>query len=321
MVVSASASSGAIEGSRARQPDASGFVERDGVRVWWERYGDGEPTILLMPTWSIFPSRHWKFQIPYLARHFRVVTFDGRGSGRSDRPTTAGAYDDTLYVADAAAILDATKTDRAIVAGLSMGGGFALRFAVDQPDRTLGLILLGASVAGRDRPEGTPDEQDESDFEEPRDPESDDGWGRYNAHYWRQNWPAFAEWFVGTRIFSEPHSTKQVEDGIGWALAVDPEAMVAKHRSAYLRRPRDWPVPPSTEGRGLAFARRVRCPALVVHGRDDQIINPENARRVAAAMAGRLVEIEGGGHAPLLREPVLVNRAIADFVRDLMGHV
>ena len=79
-------SPGAREQSRARYPDQEGYVERDGVRVFYEVYGDGEPTILLLPTWSIIHSRHWKAQIPYLARHFRVVTFDGRGNGRSDRP-------------------------------------------------------------------------------------------------------------------------------------------------------------------------------------------------------------------------------------------
>ena len=75
------------EQSRARYPDDEGFVERDGVRVFWEVYGEGEPTILLLPTWSIVHSRCWKTQIPYLARHFRVLTFDGRGNGRSDRPS------------------------------------------------------------------------------------------------------------------------------------------------------------------------------------------------------------------------------------------
>ncbi len=303
--------------TRARQPDATGFVERDGVRVFWERYGAGSPTILLMPTWSIFPSRHWKLQIPYLARHFRIVTFDGRGNGRSDRPTDPAAYADTAFVADAAAVLDATGTDRAVVAGLSMGAGYALRFAVDLPDRALAVVLIGAAVAGRDRPEGTPDVPDDAAFEEPRNPESDGGWGRYNAHFWRAQWPAFAEWFISTRIISDPHSTKAVEDGIGWALAADPEAMVATRRAPYLRRPAAWPIPPSTEGRGLAFARRVRCPALIIHGQDDQIINPENARRVAATTGGRLIEIAGGGHAPNLREPVMVNRAIRQFVQGL----
>ncbi len=303
--------------ARARQPDATGFVERDGVRVFWERFGAGSPTILLMPTWSIFPARHWKLQIPYLARHFRVVTFDGRGNGSSDRPLDPAAYADTEFVADAAAVLDATDTERAVVGGLSMGGGYALRFAVDVPERTLGLILVGAAVAGRDRPKGTPDVPDDDDFEEPRDPDADDGWGRYNAHFWLADWPAFVDWFVGTRIFSEPHTTKPIEDGIGWALSAEPEAIVASRRASYLRRPFDWPIPPSTEGRGLAFARRVRCPALVIHGRDDRIVHPKNAQRVATAMGGQLVEIDGGGHAPILREPVLVNRLIASFVRDV----
>jgi pimeloyl-ACP methyl ester carboxylesterase len=307
------------EQTRARQPDASGFVERDGVRVFWERYGDGEPTILLMPTWSIFPSRHWKFQIPYLARSFRVVTLDGRGNGRSDRPTDPAAYADTEYVADAAAVLDTVGCEAAVVAGLSMGAGYALRAAVDLPDRVLGLILIGAAIGGRDRPEGTPDVPDDADFEGPSDPEADGGWGRYNAHFWRQAWPAFADWFVGTRIFSDPHSTKLIEDGLGWALATDPEGMVASRRGSYLRRPPEWPIPPSTEGRGLAFARRVRCPALLIHGRHDQIIGLENPRRVATALGGRLLEIEGVGHAPNLREPVRVNHAIRDFVRDLPG--
>jgi pimeloyl-ACP methyl ester carboxylesterase len=71
--------------------------------VFWERYGDGEPTVLLLPTWSIVHSRHWKMQIPYLARHCRVLTFDGRGNGRSDRPDGAEAYTARQFVADALA--------------------------------------------------------------------------------------------------------------------------------------------------------------------------------------------------------------------------
>ena len=78
------------EQTRARYPDQTGFVERDGVRVFWEAYGTGDQTILLLPTWEIVHSRIWKGQIPYLARRFRVVTFDPRGNGRSDRPPGAG---------------------------------------------------------------------------------------------------------------------------------------------------------------------------------------------------------------------------------------
>src|SRR5437773_9343997 len=70
---------------RVLRPDLEGFVGRDGTRVHYEVFGAGERTLMLLPPWSIVSSRHWKFQVPYLARHFRVVTFDGRGNGLSDR--------------------------------------------------------------------------------------------------------------------------------------------------------------------------------------------------------------------------------------------
>ena len=63
----------AAEQSRARYPDEDGYVERDGVRIFYEVYGEGERTVLFLPTWSIIHSRHWKAQIPYFARHHRVL--------------------------------------------------------------------------------------------------------------------------------------------------------------------------------------------------------------------------------------------------------
>ena len=96
------------EQTRARYPDESGYVERDDVRVFFEVYGTGPRTVLLLPTWSIIHSRQWKGQIPFLAREHRVVTFDGRGNGRSDRPTVSEAYDEREFALDALAVLDAT---------------------------------------------------------------------------------------------------------------------------------------------------------------------------------------------------------------------
>ena len=107
------------EQTRARYPDTSGYVERDGVKLYYEVYGTGEPTVLLLPTWSIIHSRHWKMQIPYLARHCRVVTFDGRGNGRSDRPPSG--YEEREFAADALAVLDATETESAMLVSLSLG--------------------------------------------------------------------------------------------------------------------------------------------------------------------------------------------------------
>src|SRR5207302_257474 len=127
---------------RARYPDTDGYVERGGVKLFYEVFGDGDPTVLLLPTWSIFHSRHWKMQVAYLARHYRVVTFDGRGNGSSDRPTTADAYSDDEFVADALAVLDETGTDRAVVAAVSRGARIAIQLCARHPERVLGAVFI-----------------------------------------------------------------------------------------------------------------------------------------------------------------------------------
>jgi pimeloyl-ACP methyl ester carboxylesterase len=105
----------------AAEPLIAGHVECDGTRVGYQVFGTGEPTILLMPTWCIVHSRIWKMQIPYLARHHRVVTFDGPGNGRADRPSGPTAYTAARHVDLALAVLDATGTERAIAVASSGG--------------------------------------------------------------------------------------------------------------------------------------------------------------------------------------------------------
>jgi len=104
---------------RARSADSDGTVIRDGVEIRYERYGEGSPAILLLPTWSLVHSRHWKMQIPHLARHFTVVSFDGRGSGGSGRPAGASAYSDSEFASDALAVMDAAGVDRAVLVSVS----------------------------------------------------------------------------------------------------------------------------------------------------------------------------------------------------------
>lgn len=285
------------EQSRARYPDTTGFIERDGVRVFYEVYGSGEPTILLLPTWSIIHSRFWKLQIPYLARHFRVITFDGRGNGRSDRPTTVEAYAEAEFAADALAIMDATGTDRAVIAALSQGAQRGLILAADHSERVAGVIFIGLALALD--PTARVDE-----FFEPR--ASYEGWDKYSAEYWRRDYRDFLEFFF-SQCFTERHSTKQIEDCVGWGLETDPETLILGQ------------VAPAVGDRDetLARAGRIRCPVLVIHGTQDAIRPYRHAEVLARATGGRLVKIEGGGHIPNARDPILVNLAIRAFVGDL----
>ena len=167
------------EQTRARYPDETGYVERDGVRVFWERYGEGEPTVLFLPTWSIVHSRVWKAQIPYFARRGRVLTFDGRGNGRSDRPADPEAYAPSEFAADALAVMDASGTDRAWVVSLSMGAPRAMLLGANHPERVEGLVFIGPAVP---LPPSSPRARAPESFTERR--EAYAGWEKFNRHYW-----------------------------------------------------------------------------------------------------------------------------------------
>ena len=194
--------------TRARYPDRQGHVERDGVRVFWERYGEGEPTILLP-----------------------------RGNGRSDRPGGFDAYRRRELAADALAVLDAARVERAVVvAWCDMGESLIL--AAEHPERVAGLVLIGPALRLGEAEHG----------EYPFD-----------------------------KCFTEPHSTKQVEDCVGWALDTDAETILAGFR-----------------------------------GWETKIIDP-GGEALAAELGGRLVLLEGAGHAPQARDPVKVNTEVAAF--------
>jgi pimeloyl-ACP methyl ester carboxylesterase len=287
------------EQTRARYPDAEGYVERDGVRVFYEVYGTGEPTVLLLPTWSIIHSRHWKCQIPYLARHFRVVTFDGRGGGKSDRPDDAEAYTEREYVLDSLAVLDATGTDTALSVGLSCGALWGTLLAAEHPERVLGAAFVGPAVPlAPPHPERTV-----HPFDEVLD--TDEGWAKYNRHYWLTHYGEFLEFFF-RKVFTEPHSTKQIEDCVGWGLETTPETLVAIEAGLRLER---------FEFRELCA--RVRCPVLVLHGDADAIRPLAQGAALAEATRGTLAVLEGSGHCPHTRDPVKVNLLVREFVESL----
>ena len=286
------------EQTRARYPDDTGYIERDGVKVFWERYGDGDPTVLLLPTWSIVHSRCWKAQIPYFARHARVLTFDGRGNGRSDRPSDPRAYAPAEFVADALAVMDATVTDRAWVLSLSLGALRALMLGADHPERVEGLVFMAPDVP---LPVSSPPPEPTAEtFTEPR--QAYTGWEKFNLHYWRERYEDFLEFFVG-QIFTEPHSTKQIEDGVGWGLETDPQTLIL---TVLAGRPDQAAV--------LELASRVQKRSLVIHGTEDAIRPYWSGEALAELLDGPLATMEGSGHNPQIRDPVKVNLICRDFI-------
>jgi len=283
----------------ARLPDRQEVVERDGIRVHWEAYGENGPTILLLPTWSIIHSRNWKAQIPYLARHFRVVTFDGRGNGLSDRPGNPSAYAAREFVADAVAVLDAVGVEAACVAGMSMGGLRALLLAAGHPERVQGVFLIGPTV-----PLLTPGPPGRAEFGFDDELDQYDGWAKYNRHYWLRDYRGFLEFFF-TQVFPEPHSTKQIEDCVTWGLDTTPETLIL----TMLGGDSGLPDVEAVE----ALCRSIECPVFVVHGTADPVIPVARGERVAELTGAEFVRFDGSGHAPHVRDPVRVNLLLRDF--------
>jgi pimeloyl-ACP methyl ester carboxylesterase len=293
------------DSGRARLPDMSGMaVASDGVRIAYDVYGRGSPTLVLLPSAPIIHSRQWKGQVPYLSRSYRVVTYDGRGNGRSDRPTDPASYHDDRYVGDLEAVMDATGTHRAVLVGLCGDGVWrSIRFAAREPGRVLGIVAFAVGVPrlGPAQPHYV---SAAASFDE--ELPTTEGWAKYNRHHWERDYPDFARFFFD-QMTTEPHSTKAREDAAGWAVDGSVGAMLA---DAEVDFPFDLEA---IEG----ICRSVSCPMLLVHGTEDRCQPIERARRLAEITGAPLVVVEGANHMIPGRHPVLANLLIRDFVRSL----
>jgi pimeloyl-ACP methyl ester carboxylesterase len=179
-----------------------------------------------------------------------------------------------------------------------MGALWALWLMANRPERVLGSVFIGPTLAL-----GPGYEDREQPFEEPYT--STEGWAKYNRHYWLDHYRDFLEFFY-SQCFTERHSTKPVEDSVGWGLETTPEVLIAESWAS-------WPEEATVRG----WCAAGRCPVLVVHGDDDQISPLRRGKALAEATGGPLVVLEGSGHIPLARDPVKVNLLLREFMERL----
>jgi 3-oxoadipate enol-lactonase len=117
-------------------------VERDGVKIFYESFGQGTAVVFLHP---LSLNRYaWVHQLFGFARTHRVVVVDHRGHGLSDKP--AGGYSIREMALDARAVLDHAEIDQAILVGNSAGGMVAVQTALDAPKRVVALMLVSCAT-------------------------------------------------------------------------------------------------------------------------------------------------------------------------------
>ena len=206
---------------------------------------------MLVPASPITHARSWKGLIPFLSRHLTVVTTDGRGTGRSDRPHELECYGPDEVAADLVAVLDAAERERGRRRGaLSRHGVGAAARRRASLTVVAGLVIIapGIAVAPGHPYTVEPDRRWRDELDRRRRA------GRMrNRHFWRHD-DGYRRWieFFFDQLLPEPHSTKQYEDTVSWALDTEPEAMIAE-REGRRRADRE-------RGGGAVSSRRVPVP-------------------------------------------------------------
>jgi pimeloyl-ACP methyl ester carboxylesterase len=235
----------------------------DGVRLWWESSGSGDPVLLLNGLGS--PSDVWFRLAPHLSAGYRVLTMDNRGTGRSEVPP--GPYPITRLAADAIAVLDAAGAAAAHVLGISMGGLIAQEVALANPKRVLSLILVSTHPG----------------FTEPRvsDPEAVQSLAAAAALPGDERVDALIPFIYAP---ATPRERIAEDHAVRAGRPTTQAGFVAQLQGAGT-----WGRPQDLASLGV--------PVLVLHGRQDRLVPLPNGERLAELIPGsRLHVLEGASH-------------------------
>ena len=288
---------------RARLPDCTGVVEPLGVAIHFEVFDRPDaPTLLLVAPSPITHSRIWKALLPDLVRRYRVVTFDGRGNGRSGRPTAVEDHTRAANVADIVGVLDASGTAEAVVVAHCHANWWVVDLIGAHPSRVAAFVAIspGVPYLGPSQPHWVATAPTWADVLP--DPS---GWQLFNRHAITHHHRRWVEFFFAEQLV-EPHSTKQLEDAVAWALESTGEILAASEEAQELAAP--------DRLRFEQQCRGIAVPTLVLHGDRDVCQHVDKGRAFAALTGAELVVLEGAGHLALVRDPVAIDRAIVDFV-------
>ena len=253
------------------------------IITYYEEAGSGEPLVLIMGLSGDIQA--WALQAPTLAKHFRVITFDNRGAGRTsapDKPQSIVGMADDL-----AALMDHLAIPRAHILGWSMGGYIAQEFAIKYPARVdkLALVTTAPSI---------------------------DGYGRAILTSWmnaKRSNLSREQWYRFTAPFL--YSPALLDDAPRFEAAIANGANnpYAQQDHAFIRQAEAC----------LAFDARdrlsaIKAPTLVVGSKDDILVPPRNSEKLASLVPGSTLKILQGGHVGLIEYPKEYNTAFLEFL-------
>jgi pimeloyl-ACP methyl ester carboxylesterase len=259
------------------------FAKLPDVSLYYEEVGTGDPLVLISGQGG--DHRGWDFVRDDFAAHYRVITFDHRGTGQSDKPADP-PYSTRGFANDAVALLDVLGIQRAHAYGISMGGRICQWLGIEHGDR-IGALVLGCTTPGNAHGIQRPADVNAHMANRPKDPEE-------------------AMQFLLEQMVSPE-----------WAAA-HPE-YVAERRERALH-----PIPafaqklhyPASEGHdSWDLLPTITAPTLVIHGTNDWINPTANGPLLASRIPGaELHMVEGGRHGYFIEFREEASTTVLDFL-------
>lgn len=285
----------------AARSDIRFVTSSDGVQIATARYGRG-PLVLKAATWlthidRVAPGSIQQALIDEFSAAHTYVEYDTRGCGLSQRRVDDLSFES--WVRDLEAVADAHGRDEPFtLLGFTCGAGVAVEYAARHPERVSRLILFGGFATS----------YYSTSHPDPAVRREGDLMLELAAVGWGSSSPAFRQVFV-SRFLPEASPAQ-------WSAfdQLQRETCSPDVAARYLQ---------SLYGINVkAAAQRVRCPALLLHPKGDQMVPFEQGRRLASLVPGaRFVPLEGRNHIPLPTEPAFAAflREVRDFLGESLG--
>ena len=258
------------------------LLSNKNIDLYYEIYGEGDPLLFVHGLGS--SGRDWELQIEHFTQNYQVIVFDLRGHGKSGKPP--GPYSIPLFAEDTARMLDRLNSSPAHIVGISLGGMVAYQLGLDWPGSVKSLVIVNSTAELIVR---TVQDQ---------------------INIWRRllivrlmGMRKMGE-VLGKRFFPEPEQAELRQIFVDhWAENEKPAYLEAMKASL------GWSVVERLE--------EIGCPTLLISAEHDYFPSPEEEGYLSRIPDGRMVLIEGAGHAVPAEKPVIFNTLIGEFLEEL----
>lgn len=261
-------------------------VKVNDINMYYEIHGEGFP-LLLIRGLSSDVYRWPSGLVKEISQLFKVVLFDNRGAGRTDKPDIE--YSIKMMADDTIGLIKALNIERANVLGFSMGGAIAQEIAINYPERVKNLLLCGAGCGGTNAV-----------------PASDE---------------------VLTALTGDREGLTPEESLRRSLPLLFPKSFINNHPNEieeFVKRATMAPIPPHSYRRQLAAIfefgsysrlKNIKAPTLIISGKEDILVPPQNSEILAENIPeARIILLDNIGHDMFSQEPLLVAKIIINFL-------